>query len=416
MLAVVAVSIPSRSLTFTRDGERYRATYEIEFDLLQRSSHTAQSSSRIRARETVRVSTLRETTRDEESVIFQQLVSVPVGTYTAVLTVRDVGTSRSNTAEALVRALRFADAGRTNTSEQHGERLSRIALPLIVYTATPRASRAALPDLVMSARSTAIFGRDSVLTVYLEWYGVGPGGLLSRTPSARLTVHSEDGHQLYTDSVIASTWGADGRVATAIARLPVYRIGLGRRQLRVWQTGQSDTASVPVFVSAGEFLAAVSFEEMLSYLRYFTTADRLRALRDTTIEARAGAWTGFLRATDPLPMTPEHEGLRDYLVRLGVANARFRGEEVPGWLSDRGMVYATLGEPDRIVEPKPRPAKRQGGRTEGEGTNVRGRSQLWEYLQHRLQLVFIEQEGTRRWKLTPASEAEFQAVIARIRR
>jgi hypothetical protein len=30
--------------------------------------------------------------------------------------------------------------------------------------------------------------------------------------------------------------------------------------------------------------------------------------------------------------------------------------------------------------------------------------------------VFVEREGTQRWRLTPGSEAEFQTVAARVRR
>jgi GWxTD domain-containing protein len=159
-----------------------------------------------------------------------------------------------------------------------------------------------------------------------------------------------------------------------------------------------------LFISGSDDLAAVSLQELLDYLRYFATAERLRVLRDTVAEARAVVWSAFLRTTDPLPVTSEHEGLREYFSRLAIANARFRGEAVPGWLSDRGMVYSTLGEPDRIVEP---PA--------GEDSS-RERAQLWEYRQHRLRLVFIEREGAQRWRLTPSSEAEFQAVAARVRR
>src|SRR3712207_6514102 len=76
----------------------------------------------------------------------------------------------------------------------------------------------------------------------------------------------------------------------------------------------------------------------------------------------------------------------------------FRSEEVPGWLSDRGMVYVTLGEPDRVLEPK------------GGDVRTRGRTQIWEYTHRRLRLVFVEQDGARRWRLTPASEAEVQAA------
>jgi GWxTD domain-containing protein len=182
------------------------------------------------------------------------------------------------------------------------------------------------------------------------------------------------------------------------------KLGLGRLHIRAWHTSAADTASAPLFISASDDLAAVSLQELLDYLRYFATAERLRVLRDTVAESRAAAWTAFLRATDPLPVTPEHEGLREYFSRLAIANARFRGEEVPGWLSDRGMVYSTLGEPDRVIEPRA-----------GEDRS-RERVQLWEYRQHRLRVTFVEREGIQRWRLTPSSEAEFQSVAARVRR
>jgi GWxTD domain-containing protein len=393
VLAIVAVSLPSRSLTFTREGERYRAAYEVEFDLLQKAEGIARPVGQFRARETVRVSSLKETTRDEESVIFQQLVVVPPGAYTAALTIRDLGSNRTGTAEVSVVAPRF--------SSTTG---SGFASPVIVHAATPRASRAAIPDLVVSARSTAIFGRDSVVRVYFEWYDVGTAAPADRPPLVQFSVRSDDGRELHADSVIAGAWGADGQVAAATARVPVAKVGLGRLRISAWRAGGTDTASAPVFVSPADDLAAVSFAELLGYLRYFATVGRLRTLSDTTPEARAGAWGAFLRATDPSPATPEHEGLREYFSRLAVANARFRGEDVPGWLSDRGMVYSTLGEPDRIVEPRA-----------GEG-RLRGRAQLWEYPHHRLRLVFVEQEGVQRWRLTPSSEAEFQAVAERVKR
>jgi hypothetical protein len=68
------------------------------------------------------------------------------------------------------------------------------------------------------------------------------------------------------------------------------------------------------------------------------------------------------------------------------------------------MVYVTLGEPDRVVEPRASEAR------------TRGSTQIWEYAHHRLRLLFVEQDGARRWRLTPASESEFRAVVERVRR
>ena len=71
---------------------------------------------------------------------------------------------------------------------------------------------------------------------------------------------------------------------------------------------------------------------------------RLRALRDTAPEFRGLAWAEFLRETDPVASTPEHEGLRDYFGRIEEANERFREEGGRGWLTDRGMVLVGLPE------------------------------------------------------------------------
>src|ERR671915_1712577 len=52
VLAIVAISLPSRSLTFTREGERYRAAYEVEFELLKRAAASARPVGHFEARET----------------------------------------------------------------------------------------------------------------------------------------------------------------------------------------------------------------------------------------------------------------------------------------------------------------------------------------------------------------------------
>ena len=154
----------------------------------------------------------------------------------------------------------------------------------------------------------------------------------------------------------------------------------------------------------GEGFAVSSFEQMLGYLRYFTTAERLRSLRDTAPEDRPRAWTAFLQATDPLPSTVEHEGLRDYFARLSNANMRFQEETVPGWLTDRGMIYSALGEPDNRIEPA------------SSDPMQRDRVQVWEYQRYRVRFIFVDQTGFGRWRLTPGSETEYNALMLRLSR
>src|SRR5450756_996478 len=89
---------------------------------------------------------------------------------------------------------------------------------------------------------------------------------------------------------------------------------------------------------------------MLGYLRFFASAGRLSGLRNAPLERRATVWAEFLRATDPIPETPTNEDMQAYFGRIQLANAQFRMDRNPGWLSDRGMVFVALGEPDQILE------------------------------------------------------------------
>jgi len=156
-----------------------------------------------------------------------------------------------------------------------------------------------------------------------------------------------------------------------------------------------------VFVTFGEDLPVATFSDMVSYLRYFGSPSRLQGLRDAPPDARAAAWASFLRDTDPDPATPVNEALRDYFGRIAQANVRFREEGGVGWLTDRGRVFVALGTPDQFYEPNTT------------DLNQRGRAQIWDYRRHRLQVVFIDQTGFGRWRMTVGSEAEFEALMRR---
>src|SRR5207245_1225991 len=61
-------------------------------------------------------------------------------------------------------------------------------------------------------------------------------------------------------------------------------------------------------------------------------------------------WREFWKATDPVPLTPENEAVDDYFRRVQQANIRFPDEGQPGWLTERGEVFITLGEPDEMTD------------------------------------------------------------------
>ncbi len=373
---VLTVSLANRALRFGRDGDRYRAAYNVGLEI-KRGTDVVQD---ITTKEQVRVIAFRETQRADESVLFRQIVTLAPGTYDLRLTVRDDSVSRGSAIEATIGVPRLADGS--------------ISSPIPFYEATPRQTRDSLPRFVATPRSTVVFGRDTLFPVYVEGYG-----RLESFPVS-IAVQSEGASgALWTDSL---NLPQRGDLFSGTFNIPLAKLGVGVMSIAVSRAGSRDTLRTPLFVAFGEDLPVATFNEMLDYLRYFVSAPRLQELRNAAPDTRAALWANFLGETDPVPQTPQHEGLRNYFTRIAQANVRFREDAAAGWLTDRGRAFVALGPPDQIIEPNL------------SDLNQRGRTQVWEYREHRLQIVFVDQTGFGRWRMTISSETEFEAVVRRV--
>ncbi len=377
-LVLVSISVPNRALTFTREGDRYRAPYEVKITMSRGDVDVAS----INAMEIVRVGSFREINRTDESVIFQHYFRVAPGTYGLSTVVRDVGGSRAAAQRATI-GVPSLTTGRFST-------------PLLVYEALGRTVLDSAPRLLASPRSSAVFGRDSIVAIYVEAYGQG-----TRLP-VDFVVRNDKGARLWRDSV---TLGRKGNLFNGIVNVPISTVGVGIAEVFFTRRDSPDSAKAPLFVSFGEDIPLMSFEDMLGYLRFFANNSRLAALRTAPLERRATVWAEFLRATDPIPETATNEEMQTYFTRIQLANIQFRMDRNPGWLSDRGMVFVSLGEPDQILERSLNVACW----TAQVASNTR--IQIWQYRRYNSQLIFCEETG--RWRLTRPSESEFLSLNSR---
>ena len=378
-LVLVSISIPNRALTFSREGDRYRAPYEVRLALTRGMAEAAS----INTTEIVRVGSFREINRTDESIIFQHFLRVPPGTYTLSAAVRDVGGSRTATQQVAVTIPAFTTG--------------KLSIPVLVYEARGRSRLDSVPRVLVSPRSSAVFGRDSTVAIYLEAYGTG-----TRLP-LDYVVRNDKGVQLWRDSV---TLAYNGSLFHGLLNVPISAVGIGVANVALVRRDTRDSVTAPLFVSFGEDIPLMSFEDMLGYLRFFTTPSRLRALREAPPASRATVWAEFLRATDPIPETATNEEMQAYFGRVQLANIQFRLDHNPGWLSDRGMVFVSLGEPDQVME---RNVNQTFSPTQ---VSPNTRLQIWQYRQYDAQLVFYEEMGGR-WRLTRPSQAEFMSLSAR---
>ncbi len=375
-LAVFGLSMASHALNFQRDGSSYTAQYHVEVSFRTDTSYVRQFATD----ETVRVRTLQETQRADESVIYQEFLSVPPGIYHVSVTVRDRNGPAATRRERVDTVPQFAGQGTT--------------APLAVYQGPGRTNTSEVPAVLVNPRATVPYGADT-LRFYLEAYGAHPGTRLAAWAS------DQAGNEIWHDTV---TLGGTETLATALVSLGDLPVGAGRFEIGPVGAAPAARRAAPFLVSFSDQWAITNYDQMISLLRYFERQDWVEKLRQATPEQRPAVWREFYKATDPVIGTPENEALDAYFRRVQLANQRFREAGDPGWLSDRGEVFITLGEPDDVFD--------FGSDVSRAG--VRG--VRWTYNSLRLTLFFQDNTGFGRLRLTPLSRADYQRILAQVRR
>ena len=376
-LALFALSLANHALTFRRQGIEFVAEYHVEVLFRADSGAPAQLVSD----QTVRVRSFQETLRADESVLFQGMLTLRPGPYMASVSIRD------RNSPALARRERADTVPRFDPGS--------LTRPIPIYTGSTRGAVGERPDLLINPRATLPYGADT-LRFYLEGYGL--------TPGTRLAAEAVDQNDnvLWRDTVLLrdSVGLAQGMVQLASTQLPV-----GEEELRLEAVGGGPQVRIPFLVTFSSQWAITNYAEMVGLLRYFERQDLVGKLRSAPPEQRAQAWRDFWTGTDPVPLTPENEALDDYLHRVQAANFRFREAGEPGWLTDRGMVFITLGPPDEVQD--------FSGSALSRGAPLIIR---WLYNRLRVILLFQDQAGFGRFQLTPNSRADYQQALARVRR
>src|SRR5690606_20987852 len=201
--------------TFASETDGYRARYQVSLQV-RRGSEIAQQ---IDARETVRVASYRESTREDESLVFQQFVPLPPGQYVLAISVRDEGSARNGKHEILIDVPRVTQRG--------------LSTPVAVYEATPRVFSASLPAPVANPRATAIFGRDSTMQIYLEGYG------LADSTQVTLAAVSTEQVVVWRDTVQLDV--RTPVLQASVINVPVAELGVGRLTLAATTLNAADT-------------------------------------------------------------------------------------------------------------------------------------------------------------------------------
>jgi GWxTD domain-containing protein len=369
--AILGLSIENRALSFEKDSGVFVAHYRVEMLL----ESTTAPPIRFARNEQVRVTDFKETLRNDESVLFQQLFHVLPGAYHVTVLVRDPASARQTQADADFIAPAFGPGS--------------FSAPILAYQITGRRTREQDLTLVLSPRGTVSYGGDTLLAL-VEGYGY------TTETSVPLEVIDQSDSVILRDTLI---FNGARPVESQVIRLVPDSQPLGELRLVVGQ-GADKKQTIALVSFSGAWILT-NYSEMVDLLRYFGHEDLVQQLKKAPADQRAQLWQQFYKETDPVPLTPENEALEVYFGRMALANQRFTNEDQPGWRTDRGMVFITLGEPDEIYN----------GNATAEGRTIR-----WTYTQLRLELYFYDESGMGRFRMDSQSRNAYESVLLRVRR
>jgi GWxTD domain-containing protein len=380
---MLELSLPSNALRFERTPQGFLADYSVSLSFLQDTTTVR----RMDDRQHVTVATFAETSRSDESVVYQNGVSVKPGRYVLQMQVGDINSTRG---------FRSTD---TVDIPAYGPNSTRVGSPVFVYSAEGRASRNTRPVLVSNPRHTVAYGGDSP-RMYVEAYG------LQENEPVKVNVVNDQGASIW--SVDATLPKGNDSLRYGVVDLPSEKLPLGRMWVEVSAAG-STARRTPLVLSISDQWMVTNFDEVLDFLRYIAYQDELDSLKAGGPEQRRRAWESFWAKRDPLPVTPANEFRDQFFERVRSANELYKEPGLFGWKTERGEVYIVLGPPDHVqerwvgnIDPQTAPANA----LEWDYDNAPG---------GRLSLLFIDVGMFGRYQLEPSSANAFKVLEDRLK-
>ncbi|MGH7573019.1 MAG: GWxTD domain-containing protein [Gemmatimonadota bacterium] len=378
--ALLGVSLSNADLQFerTEDGG-WQADYEV---IVGFEADEGESPAERRWEKSVQVATFDETLLTGETIVFQADLGLLPGEYEALITVRDRNADEASRGELSVSVPAAAGAA---LGEPIPLRLYRpgeaggefVVNPAHTYTTAP-------PDFEYMVQAE---GLDSAATYTLVAQVVPqPEGDAAGRWSGSVTPEA-DGTLRYF-----------GAIENQDAQFGEYRLEVA---LETPNGGVLASSSTPILVAGSGGWVAENWEDALTLIRYEATGDELDILEDIEGEqARIEAWNCFWRIRDPVPATATNEGMAEYFRKILVANANWKSALRPGYLSDRGRVYITIGPPDDVSQ-RPVPA----------GSSA---YEVWTYHRYNFQILFVDRIGFNNYQLE--SIDTYQRELATVER
>jgi GWxTD domain-containing protein len=383
--ALIGISLSNSALQFVRtDDGRWQATYGVTASV---ESEIQGSPVEKSWEQSVNVESFDETLLTSETIVFQTDLALAPGEYELVLSVRDRNADHGSRVSGDLEVPALPDA-RLALSEPVLLRLYRPADDGTEYVVHPSHFYPSSPDRI---------------DFLAEASGASPQNA-PYTMRVRLVPVSADEEPLdasWTDDLSPDSTGTLEAFGTLVN--PGAQFGEFELTLELTDAAGNVVASesTPVMIAGSSAWISTNWEEALKLIRWEATDDEMDILEDIEEPGRRmEAWNCFWEIRDPVTATATNEALISYFQRVETANRTWRSALRPGYQSDRGRVFITLGPPDEIIE-RPMPA----GPVPFE---------IWRYYDYNVEIRFVDRIGFNNYELD--NIGEYQSEVSRLER
>jgi GWxTD domain-containing protein len=366
----VFIQIAYDELTFVKEGDRYRGSYDVTLAL---SDSTGSLVAERVWTEQVKPSSFDQAVSPRAYSLVQRVFDLPPGRYIITVILQDNETRENR------RQVRQIDVARYDVP---GVRMSDIMLLSRVTVAGDRRT-------IVPAVSANLGTLREPATAFFETYAD------SGYESVRyhITVLDQKKEKVFeSDTVAALPQGKNqvflrfdhtvlplGEYALYVQAYPIAPGGEGQRSLAV-------TSRLFVVRWFGLPRGVKDMDLAISQLQYIANDDEMDALRQAkTPEERTQRFVDFWKGRDPNPNTPRNERMEEYYERVEYSNRHF-SHYIDGWKTDMGMVFIIFGPPNNVdrhpfdIDAKP--------------------YEIWSYYDLNHSFVFVDETGFGDYRLT----------------
>jgi GWxTD domain-containing protein len=356
------IKIAYGELTFVREGDRFRAKYELSVILLD--SKGSQVDGKIR--------TLEAAVQHYDSTISRRAFSSSVtrfdvkpGKYELILSVMDFDSKKTGIKKVPL-----------DVHERTGEGLSASDLILADRVTADSSGRP-----VPSASVTADFS-EAQDTLFL-WFEISAEPETKTVP-IEIKIYDLKGGVLRTDKLEKAIDSPH-----TVCVLPLLRGDLKGGKYRLEVTIGGDGALIKRNKSfsvhwAGMPSQTSDLDKAIEQLQYIAKRGEIKKLKKLQNEEKLAAFKEFWKERDPSPGTEGNELMDEYYRRVEYSTQNF-GTFMEGWKTDRGMVFILLGPPNEVdrhpFEPGSKPYE------------------VWTYDSINRYFLFVDQTGLGDYRL-----------------